>query len=707
MSSMSGRRVVGEAALLARLLMFGVLVAACGGGGSESAPTPTPQAKIAVFAGRLPNITEGAGDIGGSGSQDGLGPEARFNGPSGLALDRAGNVYVADEFNHTVRKITPAGVVSTLAGSAGLNGSADGSGADARFHYPSGVATDSAGNVYVADRYNGRIRKITPAGFVSTLVTGLAEPVGIASDSAGNLYVACWDNTIRKVTPAGVVSRMGSDNAKFLRPSGIATDGTGNVYVGDTRTIRKITPDGVVTTLAGSTDATGSTDGSGASARFDDATGVATDSAGKVFVADFRNHTIRQITPDGVVTTLAGSAGIEGSADGNGADARFSWPRGVATDGAGNVYVADSANDAIRKITPAGLVSTLAGSPALTGSEDGSGADARFYFPSGLAVDGTGQLYVADKYNHTVRRITPAGLVSTLAGSAGAFGTADGSATDARFHYPSAVAVDGAGNAYVVDTRNEKVRKITPDRTVSTLAGSGALGSSDGGGASASFNFCGPRMCFCDTNQCSVEQLVCFPVSCEESAPGLATDAEGNVYVADCSNHAVRKITPAGIVSTLAGSATASGSADGNGADARFSSPSGLAIDNAGNLYVADANNHTIRKISPAGVVSTIAGNAGVSGSVDGRGPDARFNRPRGIAVDSAGNVYVADYGNHTIRKVDTHGRVTTIAGVAGVKGFQAGELPGLLANPWGVAVTGRTLYVTLYNGVAAITNLP
>jgi sugar lactone lactonase YvrE len=719
MFSIGARRLIGQVALYARLLMSGVLVMACGGGDGDAPPPPPPSAlaTIALFAGEMrgPPSSQ-VGDLGGSGNADGVGAAARFRGPYGLAVDGFGNVYVADEWNHTIRKITPAGVVSTLAGSAGLSGNTDGSGADARFYHPSGVAADSAGNIYVADRYNGAIRKITQTGVVTTLArgadAGFGEPVGVATDIAGNIYVAAWSLTISKITPAGVISTLAGSaghggsadgsgaDARFARPSGIATDDDGNVYVGDYFTIRKITPAGVVSTLAGTAGLSGSADGSGATARFDDPQAMATDGAGNVYVADSRNDTIRKITPAGVVSTLAGRAGLGGSADGGVADARFTYPSGIDIDIAGNIYVADHGNNTVRKITPAGIVSTLAGSAEVHGSADGRGADARFYRPTGLATDSAGNVYVADDHNHTIRKITPAALVSTLAGTAGLSGSSDGSGAVARFHYPSGVATDGAGNVYVVDTYNQKIRKVTPAGTVSTLAGSGAIGSTDGSGATASFRFCGPIVCI------GPQADYCYPIYCDSNAPGIAADMHGNVYVAEFCSHTIRKITPAGVVSTLAGSAGLGGSADGSGADARFSAPSGVATDSAGNLYVADSNNHTIRKITPAGVVSTLAGGAGLSGSADGTGADARFNGPRGVATDSVGNLYVADFYNNTIRKVDINGVVTTVVGVPGVQGFSAGSLPGLLANPWGVAVSRNVLYVTLYNGVAVVTNL-
>ncbi|MEZ4364381.1 MAG: NHL repeat-containing protein [Kofleriaceae bacterium] len=428
-----------------------------------------------------------AGHIGGPGNLDGTGAAARFAFPLGVAVDSAGNVYVADQGNSTIRKVTAAGVVTTLAGTAGMPGSADGTGAEARFSAPMGVAVDSAGNVYVAE---------------------------------------------------------------------------------GTSTIRKVTAAGVVTTLAGTAGMQGSADGTGAAARFSRPTGVAVDSAGNVYVADQNNFTIRKVTAAGVVTTLAGTAGMQGSADGTGAAARFSGSSGVAVDSAGNVYVAEGTST-IRKVTAAGVVTTLAGAAGMQGSADGTGAEARFVLPWGVAVDSAGNVYVADTNNFTIRKVTAAGVVTTLAGAARLRGSEDGTGAAARFAYPWGVAVDSAGN----------------------------------------------------------------------------------VYVADQSNSTIRKVTAAGVVTTLAGTAGTGGSADGTGAEARFFNPWGVAVDSAGNVYVADANNATIRKVTAAGVVTTLAGTAGMPGSADGTGAEARFSNPSGVAVDSAGNVYVADRGNSTIRR--------------------------------------------------------
>jgi len=329
--------------------------------------------------------------------------------------------------------------------------------------------------------------------------------------------------------------------------------------------------------------------------------------------------------PGWLVTTVAGQAGAAGSADGTASAARFNNPADVAADGAGNVFVADTDNHTIRKVVAAtGATTTVAGSAGVSGSADGSGGAARFNHPSGVALDASGNIWVADTDNNTVRKITAAGAVSTIAGTAGVSGSADGTGTAATFHAPSGIAVDASGNIYVADTLNDTVRKITAAGAVSTVAGTaGVSGSADGSGAAARFT--GPQ--------------------------GLALDGAGNLYVADAGNHTIRRIALAGgVVTTVAGFAGASGLADGSGSQARFNGPTGLALDSSGNLYVADTDNDTVREVTAAGAVVTLAGQPGTTGSSDAADGASRLNLPTGVAADGAGNVYVADTSNDTVR---------------------------------------------------------
>lgn len=330
------------------------------------------------------------------------------------------------------------------------------------------------------------------------------------------------------------------------------------------------------------------------------------------------------------VITLAGAAGSAGSADGVGSAARFSDPSDIAIDADGNLYIADTAIHTVRKITLSisytdlvGTVTTLAGQPGVSGSADGTGG-ATFNHPSGVAVDSAGTVYVADTDNDTIRKVTAAGSVSTLAGVAGRSGSADGTGSAASFNGPSGIVVDAAGNLYVADTLNHTIRRVTPAGVVTTIAGvAGASGFVDAVGTGA--RFFGPQ--------------------------GLALDSSGNLFVADTNNSVIRRInTASGAVTTVAGQAGIVGSVDGAASQAKFHYPSGVAVDSPGNLFVADTDNHTLRVITPGGTVSTVAGVAGSSGSSDGTGTAVRFQFPTGLSVSSSGNVYVADSDNQTVR---------------------------------------------------------
>jgi len=335
-------------------------------------------------------------------------------------------------------------------------------------------------------------------------------------------------------------------------------------------------------------------------------------------------------------STVAGRPPLWGTVDGVGDAALFHQPFDVAVDNAGDLYVADTINNTIRKMTQVEtnwMVTTLAGLAGDPGSTDGVGTAARFFYPRGLAVDNTGNVYVADFQSHVIRKMTQVGtnwMVTTLAGLAGNPGSADGIGSAARFHEPFGMAVDSTGSVYVGDYYNNTIRRMTQagtNWTVTTLAGlAGNRGSTDAMGTEARFY----------------------------APSGVALDNAGNVYVGDHLNHTIRKMTPVGtnwMVTTLAGLALNPGSVDGTGSDARFSYPLGVAVDGAGNVYVVDQMNNEIRRVTPAGVVTTLAGLVGSVGSMDGTGSDAHFNYPAGIEVDTAGNIYVADNFNNAVRK--------------------------------------------------------
>jgi gliding motility-associated-like protein len=707
------------------------------------------------------------------GSTDGIGTAASFNEPEGLTIDKSGNIYVAEYYNALIRKVTQSAIVTTFAGNVTAHGAANGIGTAASFDEPEGIALDKDGNIYVADVYNNLIRKITPDGVVSTL--------------AGKAFVS------------GSANGIGSD-ATFNEPSAVAVDNSGNVYVTDrgNNMVRKITPNGTVTTFAGSTSA-GSADGIGTAASFNYPCCLTMDADGNLYISDTLNDLIRKITPSGVVTTIAGS-GIERSVDGIGINASFNRPVGISVDADGTLYVADMQSNLIRKITSKGVVSTLAGNDT-GGSVNGVGKEANFSMPASILVDGMGNVYVSDvgislirkinvtgyaidkslppglifdatagiitgtptatrpatdytvtayntsgssstivniavnnaapvilppnisyqtPQNYTVNTaITPLapkntgsavppgvfGQVSTFVGNylkastdgtgssasflspvsivadkAGNLYVSDQSAGSVRkitpsgvvttiaanFSAPNGLAVDANGNIYVVESNGQRIKKISPSNVVTIFAGSGLQGSMDGLGTAASFNV----------------------------PAGIAVDASGYLYVTDAGNNTIRKITPAGMVSTIAGNPSNKGAKDGTGAAASFNTPYGITVDANGNLFVSELINNLIRKITPSGVVSTVAGNLG-GGSNNGIGSAAGFNYPYATAVDASGNIYVADSENQLIRKITPGGLVSTLAGSGKRDSTDAVGTAAGFSSPVGLAISpDGNLYV-------------
>ena len=372
--------------------------------------------------------------------------------------------------------------------------------------------------------------------------------------------------------------------------------------------------------------------------------------------------------------TLAGTAGSAGSTDATGSAARFYNPYGVSVDTAGNVFVGDYSNHSIRKVTSAGVVTTLAGTAGSTGSTDATGSAARFKNPSGVSVDTAGNVFVADRLNHAIRKVTSVGVVTTLAGLAGSAGSTDATGSAARFYYPTGLSVDTAGNVFVADQGNHTIRKVTSAGVVTTLAGlAGSTGSTDATGSAARFY----------------------------NPYGVSVDTAGNVFVADYGNHTIRKVTSAGVVTTLAGTAGSFGSTDATGSAARFRFPTGVAVDSSGNVFVADVVNNTIRKVTSAGVVTTEAGIANTSGSNNGLGSAARFSNPYGVSVDAAGNVFATDTASHTIRNsVSSLPATVTLSNLSKTYTGSA-QAPTTTVSPSGLA-----LEVT-YSGTAASLSAP
>jgi len=639
---------------------------------------------------------------GGFGFANGPGTSATFAIPGALAVGPDNNLYVSDILNHCVRKLSRPvtnglpWTVTTLVGS-GTAGFSDGTGSAAKFSAPHGLAFDNAGRLYVADTGNHRIRRITVNDrlvetFAGTGTPGATEgsrtaatfntPFGVVFDSAGNLYIADRDNhRIRKINTSGIVSTLagsiaGAVNgtgaaAQFNRPIGLAADALGNLYVADenNHSIRKVTtPAGLVSTVAG-LGTSGMVNGSSNFARFNGPTSLIVDLHGNLIVADAKNHRIRKIVVNAILVPAivnGGNLTATINAEALGLDPNtvyyFRWRSlsdqstqplgqsfylldapGVTTTAA--TGITRSAATVNAAVDPQGSATTVtfeySTDPNLEGPLKVEPAGSAMSDPQGMAVDGEGNLYIADRGAHRIFKRTPEGAMIFFAGD-GTPGFADGPGNTARFDHPSDIAVDVAGNLYVADELNHRIRKITPGGNVTTIAGSNIAG-------------------FADAPLATNGQLL-FPT-------GIAVDAAGtNIYIADRGNHRIRLVS-GGALYTLAGNGTA-GYVQGAATSAQFRNPTGVAIDALGNVYVADSDNHCVRLIS-GGTVSTAAG-TGISGFLDGDAGIAQFSYPSDVVVDLDGRVLVADRDNHRLRRIHD-GQVITLAGSG---------IPGILDSP-------------------------
>ena len=404
--------------------------------------------------------------------------------------------------------------------------------------------------------------------------------------------------------------------------------------------------------------------------------GVTVDGTGNLYISDQKNQRVRMVSTAGIITTVAGTGTAGYSGDGIAANtASLNNPAGLAVDGSGNLYLADQSNHRIRKVSAGGTISTVAGDGiGIYNGDGGMATTTSLYSPGGVMVDGTGNLYIADALNHRIRKVSTSGIITTVAGNGTVnYGGDGGPATSASLYNPVGVAFDGTGNFYIADQQNHRIRKVATSGIITTAAGTGLFTFGGDGGAATAANLANPS--------------------------GVAVDGTGNLYIADALNQRIRKVSTNGIITTVAGTGTAGFGGDGGAATAaNLNNPVGVAVDGAGNLYIADSQNHRIRKVATSGIITTVAGNGTTSNSGDGGLATASgFNYTAGVALDGTGNLYIADQGNHRIRKVATNGIITTVAGngTAGYSGDGGAATAANLANPASVVVDGTgNLYI-------------
>jgi len=627
-------------------------------------------------------------------------------GSPGVVVDSAGNIYISDSANNRVRKVLTNGIVSTIAGRGNFGFSGDGGLAtSASLNDPSGLALDSSGNLYIADTGNSRIRKVTPGGLITTVAgngssapitdggfavsSSLISPTGIAVDASGNLYISDEFSRVRKVTAStGFISTFAggatfgysgdggaATSALLSGPAGMAFDGPGNLYIAETgnAVIRRVSPNGVISTVAGTAGITGfSGDGSPAlSALLYGPAGVSVNAAADLFIADAGNERIRKISA-GVITTVAGNGMYYFTGDGGAANsAHLGSPYGVAVDPSGNVFIADSFENRIRKVSPAGIISTYAGNGFYNSTGDGGPATAAsLEGPQNVAVSAAGDLYISDQSNRVRMVAAATGIITTFAGN-GNFGYSGdgGPAAAATFKKPRGMAFDASGNLYIADYQNNVVRKVSIDGMITTFAGGGSSAfPGDGGPATAASLY---------------EPLA------------LAFDTFGNLFIGEGAND-VRRVATNGIISTVAENNTLlAPSGDGGPAtSAGLRLVAGVAVDASGNLFISDSNR--VRKVSTLGVISTAAG-GGTAGIGDG-GPatSAQLIAPSQLAFDAAGDLLIADTDNSRIRKVifpklsftTTPSNFTFTAVEGSTPVPQSIQIGGTPADPWQAAVT-------------------
>jgi sugar lactone lactonase YvrE len=624
---------------------------------------------------------------------------------AGVQTDSLGNVYVSSIDLHCVFKVDSAGTLTRVAGACRPGYSGDGGPAvNAQLHDPMGLAVDPNGALYIADSFNHVVRKVLRDGTITTVAGNgtpgfsgdggpatraqLANPQTIAIDAGGNLYIAGYTRRIRRVSTDGTITTMAGNgtpgdagdggaatSAQVDFPGHLVVDGTGNLYISDTshNKVRKVSVTGTISTVVGSGTAGYTGDGGPAiSAQLSGPQGLAIDREGNLYIADSGNYRIRKVSATGTITTVAGNG--EGGASGDGGPAIIAamMPMFLAVDTSGNVYIAGGTPigtgwGRLRRISTSGIITTVAGNGCAYSGDRMPATRAQLFYPGSMAVDHAGSLYIADGYNWRIRKVTPKGIITTVAGNGTCCDSGDGGpAVQAQIWNYCHLALDAKGNLYISQT-SHAVRKVSSKGIITTVAGTSSAGfAGDGGPASlAQLNY--PQ--------------------------GIALDSAGNLYIADMQNERVRRIAADGTISTVAGNGTPGHGGDGGPAvSAELNHPGELAVDSNGNLYILEYQDSRIRKVSPAGIISTIA-----------VVPEARS-----FTVDAAGTLYVA--ADHSVFRLSPQGRPEVIAGTgdASYSGDGGPALDAHFSRLGGIAVdrTGR-IYVSDGNAVRMLRSAP
>jgi len=655
---------------------------------------------------------------------------AQLDSPSGVAIDSAGNIYIYDSGNLRIRKVDANGVITTVAGNGQSGSTADGglaTNAMLGLNTNGTVVVDSAGNFYFSDVTNDAVRKVTVSSGIITTFAGIVgqsgsagdgglatsatfqNVFGLAFDSAGDLFIADgFNHKIREVLAKnGIVNTVAGNGtfgatgdggsaiaAALGNPLDVAVDAQNNLYIPDfvNNSIRKVTAaSGIITLFAGSTQGYSGDGGQATSAQLDNPVGVALDSSGTVYVADYGNNRIRTVTA-GLIYAFAGASHAQGDG-GQALAATLYFPDRTAFDGAGNIYIADTINNRVRKVNSAGIIETLAGTGSAVGSGDGGPAiSAGVNAPAAVAADNSGNIFIATE--NQIREVDSQGNISTVVNTANTAGfNGDGAAaTAALLNNPTGLAFDSAGDLYIADSSNHRIRKVSGGN-ITTVAGSGPI-------------------CLNPCNNGSFSGDGGPATSATMSYPWDVTfTSSGNMLIADSSNNRIRMVDANGNISTVAGSGTTNGySGDlGPATSALLSIPTGVAADNSGNFYIADNFNNVVRMVDGFGVISTIAGGStnGFSGD-GGPGDSAELDNPYGVATDSRGNVWVVDRNNHRVRKLTPSGPLVGNGpqGIVNAASFVSGGLvPGGMATLFGSNLTSGK-GINLASGLPLATQL-